>query len=296
MQTIKKGEGFDAEKFIVFPDVLLKDVSHHLLVKSVYVTDIGFFPHAQYHYRERSQGCDSSIFIYCVEGEGWVSFENEERIVVPANALLVIPANIPHVYGASESDPWSIYWFHLKGEAVDQFIQSFEMKNHLLYVPASQALRIIELFSQCYETLFYKGYSLKHYLYVSQIIRYLLGMFTLLQSEPRRDEMKNIYVERAIQYMVEHLQSFITLDELAEHVGVSKPHFVHLFKQITGYSPIDYYLRLKIQRSCQYLDLTSYSIKEISTLLGIADPYYFSRVFRKVMGQSPSEYRNLRRG
>jgi AraC-like DNA-binding protein len=207
----------------------------------------------------------------------------------------VIPANIPHVYAADETNPWSIYWFHLKGEAVDQFIQNFEMKNHLLYVPASQAMRIIELFSQCYETLLYKGYSLKHYLYVSQTIRYLLGMFTLLQSEPRQDEMKNMYVERAIQYMTEHLQSFITLDELAEHVGVSKPHFIHLFKQITGYSPIDYYLRLKIQRSCQYLDLTCHSIKEISTFIGIADPYYFSRVFRKVMGQSPSAYRNLKR-
>src|SRR5262249_44740505 len=123
MQTIKKADGFDAEKFIVFPDVLLQEVSHHLLVKSVYVTDIGFFPRAQYHYRERPEGCDSSIFIYCVEGEGWVLFKNRERIAVAPNTLLVIPANVPHIYGADDANPWSIYWFHLKGEAVDQFIQ-----------------------------------------------------------------------------------------------------------------------------------------------------------------------------
>jgi AraC-like DNA-binding protein len=121
-------------------------------------------------------------------------------------------------------------------------------------------------------------------------------MFTLLQGEPRQDEMKNVYVERSIQYMVEHIQSSLTLDEMAHHIGLSKPHFVHLFKQVTRYSPIDYFLRLKIQRSCQYLDLTDYHIKEISKSIGIQDPYYFSRVFRKVMGQSPSEYRKTKRG
>src|SRR5579884_890073 len=296
MQAIRKADGFEAEKLIVFPDALLEDIAHHLLVKPVYITDIGFFPHAQYHYRERPEGCNTSIFIYCVEGEGWAILENTKKVLVPANTLLVIPAHVPHIYGAAESDPWSIYWFHLNGEVVDQFIENFEMANSLLYVPASQAIRIIELFDQCYETLLYKGYSLKHYLFVSQAIHYLLGIFTLLQGEPHRDEMKNIHVERAIQYMIEHLEASLTLDELANHIGLSKPHFVHLFKQVTRYSPIDYYLRLKVQRSCQYLDLTSDSIKEISKSIGIADPYYFSRLFHKVMGQSPSAYRKIKRG
>lgn len=295
MQTVRKADGFEAEKLIVFPDALLEDMAHHMLVKPVYVTDIGFFPRAQYHYRERPEGCCSSIFIYCFDGEGWAILGNNERVVVPANTLLVIPARMAHIYGASETNPWSIYWFHLNGEAVDQFIQNFDMSNSLLHVPASQAIRIIELFDQCYEILLYKGYSLKHFLFVSQAMRYLLGIFTLLQGEPYRDEMKNMHVERSIQYMIEHLQSSVTLDELAKHVGLSKPHFVHLFKQITHYSPVDYYLRLKIQRSCQYLDLTSYSIKEISKSIGIADPYYFSRMFHKVMGQSPSDYRKLKR-
>lgn len=296
MQAIRKKDGFEAEKLIVFPEALLEDISHHLLVKSIYVTDIGFFPRAQYHYRERPEGCNSAIFIYCVEGEGWAILENKKKVTVPANTLLVIPARIAHIYGAAETNPWSIYWFHLNGEAVDQFIEHFDMSDSLLHVPASQAIRIIELFDECYETLLYKGYSPRHHLFVSQAIRYLLGIFTLLQGEPHRDELKNIHVERSIQYMLEHVEASLTLDELASHVGLSKPHFVHLFKQVTGYSPFDYYLRLKVQRSCQYLDLTSCSIKEISKSVGVADPYYFSRMFHKVMGQSPSEYRKVKRG
>src|SRR5690242_5324557 len=69
MQTIRKADGFEAEKLIVFPDALLEDISQHLLVKPIYVTDIGFFPRAQYHYRERPEGCNTAIFIYCVAGK-----------------------------------------------------------------------------------------------------------------------------------------------------------------------------------------------------------------------------------
>ena len=303
MQTIQKAEGFEAQKLIVFPDAFLEDVSRHPLVKPVYVTDIGFFPHAQYHYRERPDGCNTHIFIYCVEGEGWVLLplpankilENNRKLPIYKNTLLVIPARIPHIYGAAEANPWSIYWFHLEGEAVQQFIQSFNMHKSTLYVPATEGVRIINLFEECYEILLYKGYSFKHYLYVSQVMRYLLGIIALLQGEASQDERKNVYIERSIQYMIEHMQCSLTLGELANHVNLSKPHFIHLFKQITGYSPIDYSLRLKIQRSCQYLDLTDHTIKVISKRVGIQDPYYFSRVFRKIMGQSPSDYRKTKK-
>ena len=221
---------------------------------------------------------------------------NNNKLAIRKNTILVIPAQTPHIYGATEADPWSIYWFHLKGEAVERFIQSFDMDNFTLYVPASQAVRIINLFDQCYETLLYKGYSVKHYLYVSQVMRHLLGMITLLQGESQQDERKSVYVERSIQYMVEHVQSSLTLDELADYISLSKSHFIHLFKEVTGYSPIDYYMRLKIQRACQYLDLTECSVKEVSKNIGIQDPYYFSRMFSKIMGQSPSDYRKTQKG
>ncbi len=293
MQTLQKAEGFEGQRIIVFPDALLEDVACHPLIRPLYITDIGSFPHAQYHYRERLDGCSAYVFIYCVGGEGWAIIEQSNKILVYKNTMLIIPVNTPHRYGADEENPWSIYWFHLKGEAVEQFVQGFDLYNFTMYISTTQTIRIIDLFDQCYETLLYKGYSFKHYLYVSQMIRYVLGIMTL-QDGPHQDKRKNEYVERSIRYMIEHVQSSLTLDELASHVGLSKPHFVHLFKQVTQHSPIDYYLRLKIQRSCHYLDLTDYSVKVISKSIGFQDPYYFSRVFHKIMGQSPSDYRKTK--
>ncbi len=293
MQTIQKAEGFEGQKIIVFPDVFLEDIAHHPLIRPLYITDIGSFPQAHYHYRERQDGCNAFVFIYCIEGEGWAMLEKSNKIPVYKNTMLVIPANTSHSYGADTENPWSIYWFHLKGEAVEQFVREFDLCNFTVSIPTTQTIRIIDLLDQCYETLLYKGYSFKHYLYVSQMMKYVLGILTL-QSEPHENKKKNEYVERSIRYMIEHVQSSLTLDELANHVGLSKPHFVHLFKQVTQHSPIDYYLRLKIQRSCHYLDLTDYNVKTISQNVGFQDSYYFSRMFHKIMGQSPSSYRKTK--
>ena len=231
--------------------------------------------------------------IYCTEGEGWVRFEKEREIALPADTLLVIPARTPHIYGAAESNPWSIYWFHVRGEEVEQFIQCLTLSNATLRIPSRQKNTILALFNTCYETLLYKGYSWRYHLFVSQVVRHLLGSIVLLQNETPLEEKKNEYIEQAILYMIRHVHTPITLDELADHVHLSKPHFIHLFKEVTGYTPMEYAMRLKIQQACSFLELTNQSIKEVSRNVGIQDPYYFSRVFHKIVGQSPSDYRKV---
>jgi AraC-like DNA-binding protein len=86
------------------------------------------------------------------------------------------------------------------------------------------------------------------------------------------------------------------LKEISGHLGLSASHFSNIFRNKTGYAPIEYFSRLKIQRACQYLDLTDLRVKEISSLLGYDDPYYFSRVFNKIMGDSPRNYKKKKKG
>ncbi|MFS0726007.1 helix-turn-helix domain-containing protein [Paenibacillus sp. 1P07SE] len=159
---------------------------------------------------------------------------------------------------------------------------------------AADGERLIELFHQCYDLLSSKSYSIAHQLHVSHTIRYLISFLGLL---PARQEIRShAYIEQAMLLMQERLETQMTIEELVVHTRISKQHLHHLFKHHTGYSPIDYYLRMKMQRACQLLDLTEYSIKQISLTLGIADPYYFSRLFKKVIGLSPSAYRGNPKG
>ena len=69
-----------------------------------------------------------------------------------------------------------------------------------------------------------------------------------------------------------------------------------LFKKKTGHSPLTYFNLLKIQQSCQLLDTTDMKINQICYKIGIEDTYYFSRLFSKIMGMSPREYRKSKKG
>lgn len=70
-----------------------------------------------------------------------------------------------------------------------------------------------------------------------------------------------------------------------------RAHFSVTFKKKTGFSPIEYFNHLKMQKASQYLLFTNLRIKEIAQEVGIEDPYYFSRLFTKIMGISPVHYR-----
>lgn len=291
----KKADGFEGEKLYVLPPYMLDKSNMNPLTKDLYITDIGCFSHARHHFRERMHGCDSHIFIYCTSGKGWIRTKDNLTIDMTERSFAYIPRDMPHAYGADDGDPWTIYWFHLKGDQADDFIALFEPFKTYISMASSDEVKLLELFHQCYDLLLNKSYSIIHLVQVSQTVRYLLS-FVVSVAFRKEDSTYQSHVDKATRYMSEQLESTLSLEELSRHVQVSKQHLNLIFKQSTGYSPVDYYLRMKIQRASQLLDLTNASIKEISIQLGFRDPYYFSRLFKKIMGCSPLEYRNNLKG
>ena len=94
--------------------------------------------------------------------------------------------------------------------------------------------------------------------------------------------------------MLENFNRKLRLHEIALQTGLSASYYSALFQNRTGHSPIDYFIQLKIQRACRMLDNSGLLIADVSREIGFDDQFYFSRVFRKVMGMSPVEYRKRR--
>ena len=84
---------------------------------------------------------------------------------------------------------------------------------------------------------------------------------------------------------------FTNIPDNTPAVKIRMTHFSALFFGETGVSPMNYFIRLKIQKACEYIELTNMKLNEIATHLGFEDAAYFSRTFTKVMGCSPSVYR-----
>jgi AraC-like DNA-binding protein len=287
--------GFKGQRMIVLPRKIVSDfLTKDRLTKSIYITDIGYYPKAIHHYVERQKGINQNILIYCVEGYGWVEISGKQILIEPSQ-YITIPANEPHVYGADEEDAWTIYWVHFNGNLADYIVDliikhSKDFKPYLAYNDNR-----IKLFENIYSQL-EKGYSDDTLRYVNMIFYHFLS--SLLYEEKFNGEAisKLNVVSTAIEFMKQKLNEVLSLSDLANTSNLSISHFSTVFKKETGYPPIDYFNHLKVQKACQYLLFTNMNIKEISFSLGIEDQYYFSRMFSKLMNISPKEYRNRNKG
>jgi transcriptional regulator GlxA family with amidase domain len=98
-------------------------------------------------------------------------------------------------------------------------------------------------------------------------------------------------INESIDYMMLHFDRPLKVKELAEITGCSLPNFFLIFKRKTGYSPINYLIRLRMRRACFFLETTNMNIKNIAYTLGYKCPLYFSRLFKLINKMSPLAYR-----
>lgn len=292
---MRKKEGFDLEKILVLPEPLLQEYAENPLTNKLFATDIGFFPHAKYHYRERPDGCDAFILIFCIQGEGWARTGEGEAKLIRKYDALVLPPHLTHAYGASADDPWSIYWVHFQGELAPHYFRLLPLSDYRIQVSANDALHLTDLFERSFAKLADKSYSLSHRIYANVLLQELLGVIAM-QSPDAGERTLSDYVERSIAWMRERLTHKLTIGQLADSVNLSRSHYMAVFKRVTGSSPMHYFQQLKIRQACTYLDLTDWPVKEIAGKLGYRDALYFSRVFKKEMGSSPSQYRERKKG
>ncbi len=98
-------------------------------------------------------------------------------------------------------------------------------------------------------------------------------------------------ITKVTRYVMEHLSDHITIKELASEACLSPEHFIRLFKNITGTTPMQYITRKRMEKSQHLLFTTNMSIKNIAFTLGYTDSSYFVRVFKCTLGITPLEYR-----
>ncbi|HRP57392.1 AraC family transcriptional regulator [Agriterribacter sp.] len=289
----RKKEGFSGQKAIVLPrKVLSERCAKNDIIGTLYITDIGYYPKARHHYRERNTGAEQHILIYCHKGYGSMVL-NKKRLEIEPGDFFIISAKKPHVYMADEKNPWSIYWLHFKGTVAAQIVAVIEKtigsKGFLKH-----SEQTISLFKEMYAQL-ERGYGRDNLMYANMCLWHFLTsiMYNEKYAPPGDREVKD-ELNVAIDFMKKNISEVLTVEKIAAAANLSVSHFTYLFKNKTGFTPIEYFNHLKIQQACQYLLFTELRVKEISYELGIDDPYYFTRMFTKVMGMSPNTYREKR--
>jgi len=287
---MRQKEGFKGQRTIVIPDYIIQEVKKESFSQLLFITDIGYYPHAENHYRTRPEGCNQYILMYCVDGCGWISV-NSKKYNVKANQYFIIPANTPHAYASNFDDPWSIYWVHYSGIQASFFSKDSSSVQNITPSNVDRIDDRIKLFEEILLNL-EMGYSLDNLNYANICLSHFLASFCYLtQFRQIRSTNEPVMIDRSILFMKNNLDKKLTLADLARKAQLSASHYSMVFKKNTGRAPLDYLIQLKIQKACQLLDHTSLRVKEVALNIGYDDPYYFSRIFKKLMGVSPKEYK-----
>lgn len=287
---MKKKCSFEGQKMIVLSRNTVNKLLSNVLTKDSHVTDIGYFPRAKYHFRRRKNGSMHNILIYCVDGWGCISVDGVESKLCKDH-YYIIPKLAPHTYMASETDPWSIYWIHFDGDKAKQLIEKYGMSKKSQSADSKLLEERIRLFDGIFYNLENENAE-SNQVFAGSALMMLLCSFIL---EPQFRRIRDIRQEdvagKAIGFMKANLGRKLCLAELALYCNLSVSHFCLEFKKRTSYTPVEYLNNLRVQQACQMLDLTNMKVNEIAYRLGFSDSFYFSRVFRKVIGYSPTAYR-----
>ncbi|WP_322609979.1 AraC family transcriptional regulator [Pontiella agarivorans] len=281
-----------------FPDMRMAHLAAHLrdeflsrpLTEDLLCTRVGFQGPSPAHYIPRPAGSYDHILIYCTEGRGWLDIDEQVRSVEKHEAFL-IPAHIPHRYGADPERPWSNFWVHFQGRQAGAFARQIvpDPGNPVIHLPRHPEM--IACIEQLYQFMS-RVHTHQTLVAAGGALSQLLGVIQLhMHSSELRLRTADENLDKTVEFMHRNLSRKLGLKELAGIAGMSMNHYGALFRKRYSSTPIDYFNRLKIQRACELLVTTNLRVGEAGEQLGFPDPYYFSRLFKKIMGVAPRDYR-----
>lgn len=240
----------------------------------------------------RPKGRIDYQLLYIVSGKAHFYFNGIERIV-QAGRMVLIPPRVEQKYEYFGEEKPEVYWVHFTGSDVKNILRKYEipMDDPIFYSGASSVYSYIfkEMINELQTCR--TGYEELLAMYLQQI--FLLVQRTRQERKPTVTTYIQEEMEYARRYFNEHYNEPISIQEYAESRNMSVCYFQRNFKQIVNHTPMQYLLTIRVNNAASLLETTDYSMAEIAAIVGYEDPLYFSRVFRKIKGMSPTEYRKL---
>lgn len=275
------------------PRFLVEQLAAHPLGRDLYPLGIGHYPQARGHRMARDEH-DDCLLLYCTGGAGWLD-TSAGRENIAAGSLVLLPPGVAHRYAADARDPWTLWWAHFTGEALPDLLSHLGLGERRvarigLHASAISDFRALLEVQQT-------GFALDAYLHAAARLRALLTFFAMQVPRAGESRAASPDIERVTAWMREHVERPVELAALVRETSdLSVFHFARRFRAATGMSPIQYFIHLRMEHACRLLDLSDAPVHAVARRLGYEDPYYFSRLFRKVIGVAPSDYRRLARG
>lgn len=236
---------------------------------------------------------DSYKLVFVINGKGFIEYGTDKPVHTKQGDLLVIYPKQRHHYYADPNDPWELMWVCINGEYCSDILHDIGITGerniyHNAVTPAIQRtlLTIINSLGNTDDSLRLVSTGEMYILlsYLTQVIN---------QQEHVSDQFRHdAAVLKAIRFIEENYHLNLDVNMLCHHVNYSRSYLSRIFKSETGMTIPEYTNKVRIEHAKTLLTDTNIPMREVATSVGINDPFYFSKIFKSITGQSPSSYRS----
>ncbi len=234
---------------------------------------------------------DCFLMHYVTKGEGEFVLDGKTYPICQGMAFLISPNLFTSYRSVDEACPISFSWIAVGGSSAKKILHSCHLSIEHPVTTIEQSYGIDMLIKKISHAVSDKRSQFEIlsqlYFIISQMEKCALQS---IQSKYPVLSMAQTYVSAAVQFIECNYMKDIHILQIAKHIGIERTYFSKIFKCHTSHSPQEYLLRYRINKAITLMKDKNAKLKEIAVCVGIPDPYYFSRIFKKVSGKSPSFY------
>lgn len=244
-----------------------------------------------YYFDNRTRDYKGYLFQYTLEGSGIYEYQGIKYQMTKGKAFFIsFPEDSLYYFQQTEDSSmssWRFFYIHCIGPAVDPF---FSRIRHITGPVIDLGLDnlLINTFYNFYGLLLSQK-QIDRYMSSEWLYRFLITLLRNIEFPSSRKTSPHVSV--ATEWMKKNYTEPINLEEMCPKIGVSYPHLSRLFYQEQGITPIQFITQLRLELSIQLLLDTNQSIRIIAEQCGFLSANYFTKVFKKAMHITPSEYR-----
>lgn len=277
------GESVSSNRIIYTPSEFAKS-------SLIYLQETGTLQ-AKFPHTSKRSGLDSYLFFIVLSGSGELQY-NGSTYRLNRNDCIFIDCKQPYAHITSD-DLWKLKWVHFNGQSMAEIYNKYLSRGGEPVFTVEQNEKCIELLDDIFSIV-----SSEDYIRDMKINEKLASLLTLIMSKSwhpgkpqatqKRGELTNIK-----SWLDKKYTSKISLDELAKQFYIDKFYLSKIFKEEYGITINAYVSRKRITAAKQLLRFSSKTIEQISSEIGIHDTNYFTRLFKKIEGITPGEYRKM---
>lgn len=234
---------------------------------------------------------DHYILYYVYEGQGSLYVNNKKYKLKKGHVFLVSP-NTLMGYEADSKNPMKLAWVGFFGYQAEGYLQRCGLNvDH----PISSIGADAYILKQFDEMIRVGKLSQNRYcrmlssLYL--IVSHLIDLKEKDQNNIPLEATTELYLRKALDYADMNYGSFMTVQEMSEYVGIDRKYLYHIFRSKLGKSPQKYLIDYRIEKATELLKDPTLTVADVARSVGYNNAFHFSKLFKKLIGEAPSDYR-----